>query len=145
MDNKIFSKNIGKILGVKKMTEREPKNFQDQVDIMLEKITARMEREVPEYGEFSPVLEVFENLDKDSQYYVGKYGLKIYKMPKIADPDPKMRYIEAAAYVPSGDYKADKIVGSGDINEIKNLLSDSKFADKLCSTYGKLLQMIKDQ
>lgn len=146
MDININNMNVNQTFGANKMEKREPQNFKDQVDNMLETMYDRVERgEVAEYGDFAPVLEVFDNMDKDTQYYVGKYGLKIYKMPKIADPDPKKRYVEAAAYVPSGDYKADDIVGSGDVKEIKLLLKDPDFAEKLCATYGKLLSMIKDQ
>lgn len=146
MDINVNNIKTNQTFGANKMEKREPQNFRDQVDIMLESLTDRVERgEVAEYGDFAPVLEVFDNMDKDTQYYVGKYGLRIYKMPKIADPDPKKRYIEAAAYVPSGDYKADDIVGSGDVDEIKLLLKDPEFADKLCVVYGKLLTMIRNQ
>ncbi len=39
-------------------------------------------------------------------------------MPSAIEPDPKKRYLEAAAYTPCGNYKADVIVGSGHKEEI---------------------------
>ena len=67
------------------MEERKlgsPRNFKEQVEQMLEKLIVRAEREVPEYGDFAPVTELFQNLDPGSQDIVGKFGLTILKLPK---------------------------------------------------------------
>ena len=108
MNYNINNMNVNKtnFYGVNKMQD-EDISFQEQVDDLVERVTEKVEdnRIVPEYGDFSPVLEFIPNLDEENKT-VGKYGLKIYKMPKDVVPDPKKRYIEASAYVPEGDYKA---------------------------------------
>ena len=73
------------------------------IGIMIQQIKGH----VPEYGDFAPVMEFFLNPDPHTEEYVGKYSLCIYKMPVDVDPDPRMRCVEARAYVPSGQYKAD--------------------------------------
>ena len=123
---------------------REITCFEDQVDELLERVLARIEREVPEEGDFNPVLELFNNLDEESQYYVGKYGMKVYSMGKSVDADQRKRYVEAAAYIPSGDYKADIVVCSGSKEDIVKKLQDPDFNRFLCRTYGELLEMIEE-
>ncbi len=115
--------------------------FQDQVDALIARMLERTEREVPEHGDFCPVLEFFGNMDKETQDVVGKYGLKLYKMPKDVVADPKMRYLEAAAYAPGGGYKADLVVGSGTKEEIIALLKSADFPIELNKTFGKLLDI----
>jgi hypothetical protein len=92
------------------MMARMIRNFQDQVDELRDRVMERIRKEMPESGDFADILELFDNLDKPTQCYVGKYGMRVYKMPRYADADPRKRYVEIAAYVPSGEYKADKIV-----------------------------------
>lgn len=135
--------NVNNFAGVKKM-EKEPENFQEQIGNMLEKLSKNAENYVPEYGDFKPVMEFIPNLDKNTSSTVGKYGLKIYKMPKHIEPDEKLRYVEAAAYMPAGDYKADAIVGSGNKAEILKLLKSEEFAKNLNYTYSELLDTVKN-
>ncbi|MBP3471777.1 MAG: hypothetical protein J6K41_06065 [Paraprevotella sp.] len=118
--------------------------FQDLVDALIEKILPRIEQEVPDYGAFYPVLELFDNLDEGTQHVVGKYGLKVYKMPPDIVADPAKRYVEAVAYEPGGNYKATLIVGSGNKTDIIALLLSEDFPEKLNRAFGKLLDMLKD-
>jgi len=131
--------------GAKRMDKKVPKNFQEQIDKTIDKITARVEKEVPESGEFTPVREYFDNLNPETENIVGKYGLQVYKMPQNIVPDPTKRYVEAAAYVPSGEYKADQIVVSGNNKEIIAKLKEDGFGKKLNIIFGQLLDTIKHQ
>ncbi len=115
--------------------------FQDEVDALIARMLERVEKEVPEFGDFCPVLEFFGNMDEEMQHIVGKYGLKLYKMPKDIVADPKQRYLEAAAYEPGGCYKADMVVGSGTKEEIIALLKSADFPIELNKTYGELLDL----
>ena len=125
------------------MMARMIRNFQDQVDELRDRVMGRIRKEMPESGDFADILELFDNLDEPTQCYVGKYGMRVYKMPRYADADPRKRYVEIAAYVPSGEYKADMIVASGTRDEILLKLCDAEFIDQVCSQYGKLLDMIR--
>lgn len=134
---------VNNFTGVNRM-DKEPENFQEQLNTMVKKLSKNAEYYVPEYGDFKPVMEFIPNLDKETSSTVGKYGLKIYKMPKHIEPDEKMRYLEAAAYMPAGDYKADAIVGSGNKAEIIKLLNSEEFAKNLNYTYSELLDTVKN-
>lgn len=65
-------------------------------------------------------------------------------MPKSVVEDEKQRYLEAAAYMPAGDYKADMVVGSGNKQEILDMLKSKDFAENLNYAYAELLDVIKD-
>ncbi|MCD8378557.1 MAG: hypothetical protein LUB59_07205 [Candidatus Gastranaerophilales bacterium] len=140
--NNVSNVKFNGINGVNKVGDNDM-TFQEQVDEMLGKISERAELEVPEYGDFAPVMEFFPNLDKDTD--VSKYGLKIYKMPKDIVKDPKQRYVEAAVYMPAGDYKADKIVAMGHKNEILKAINSPEFPEKLNQAYRELLNIIENQ
>ncbi|GEM_PF-1598049 len=144
MDYNITNSRINNTHGVNKMNDDKELSFQDRVDEMIAKVFDRTEREVPEYGAFSDVAEYMPNLDPETKTLAGKYGLRIYKMPKSVVEDPKQRYIEAAAYRPAGDYKADVIVGSGHKDEILKILNSDEFPEKLNRTYGELLETLED-
>ena len=126
------------------MKLKQPRNFKEQVEVMLEKVVIRAEKEVPEFGDFAPVTEFFPNLDTKSTDIVGMYGLRIFKFPKDIEPDPKRRYVEAYAYDPTGSYKAKMIVASGYKDKILTELQDVKFLLELGYTYGDLADCLKD-
>ena len=104
------------------------------VEVMIQQIRDY----VPDYGDFSPILEVFPNPDPLTQEFVGTYGLQVYKMPKDVDPDPRKRYVEAAAYVPSGRYKSDCVVVSGAREKIIATMQNEDFKETLYQTFREL-------
>ena len=122
---------------------KKPKNFKEQVEQTLEKLLMRTEREIPDYGDFIPVHEMFPNLDTVSQNIVGMYGLTILKLPQNVRSDPKRRYIEACAYEPTGAYKAKMLVFGGCKDEILSALRDRGLVDKLCDVYATLADCLR--
>ena len=122
----------------------KPRNFKEQVEQTLVKLLMRAEREVPDYGDFIPVHEMFPNLDTKSQNIVGMYGLTILKLPQNVRSDPKRRYIEACAYEPTGAYKAKMLVFGGCNDEILSALRDRGLVDKLCDIYATLADCLRD-
>ena len=54
------------------------------------------------------------------------------------------RYIEASAYEPTGNYKSKMYVGAGYKEDIMKMLNDPEFAEKLVTTYAKLIDSLKD-
>ena len=141
MDNRIQQNmKINPAFGAKNVNnnkQENPKTMDELMVDMLKKLSDQ-ERYIAEYGDFAPVMEFFDNPDPRTQEFVGKYGMKIYKMPKDVVPDPKKRYIEAAAYVPSGKYKSTMTVGSGTKEEVLNIIRDPEFPKKLQKAYEKL-------
>ena len=120
------------------------KSFNDYVDDLIQRIKKRVEMEVPDTGDFMPVLELFTNPEAETRDEVGKFGLRVYKMPKDVVADPSKRYVEAAAYDPSGCYKSNMIVASGTKSEIIEKMMADGFSQKLSETYGKLTDILRD-
>ena len=125
-------------------TYEDCQTFQECVVELVRRTIARVERDVPEVGKFSDVFELFDNPDERSADVVGKYGLHIYKIQDDIQPDPAMRYIQAAAYIPSAAYKATLMCGSGTKQEIISIMKDPAFSEKLNNTFAQLLDMLED-
>lgn len=121
------------------MKQKMKEEIRKIIEIMLQQVKDH----VPDYGDFAPVMEFFDNPDPLTREFVGKYGLKVYKMPKDVVPDPRMRYIEAAAYIPSGRYKSDCNVASGTKDEILATMQTEEFAEKLRETYRELEELFE--
>ena len=119
-------------------------SFQEYVDELVRRTMRRIEEEMPVEGDFSDIFELFCNPDIDTSDIVGNYGLQVFKMPSKIVPDPKKRYVQACAYIPSGEYKVTLISCSGTKPEILALMNEQSYADKLNYTFGKLLRMVKD-
>ncbi len=119
-------------------------SFQECVDELVRRTIERIEKEMPETGSFSDIFELFCNPDGQTSNVVGKYGLHVYKMRADIVPDPAKRYVQACAYIPSGEYKATLMAGSGTKTEILALMKDPAYANKLNYTFGELLDMLQD-
>lgn len=119
-------------------------SFQDYVNELVRRTMKRIEEEMPDEGAFSDIFELFCNPDDSTSDIVGKYGLHVFKMRADIVPDPKKRYVQACAYIPSGEYKATLMAGSGTKAEILALMKDQSYANKLNYTFGELLDMLKD-
>lgn len=118
--------------------------FQKHVNELISIMQYKIEHEIPEQGCFKPLMEFFLNPDIETSNHVGKYGLKIYKMPNDIVADTRMRYVEAAAYSPCGTWKVDSIVAHGTKKEILSILQQEKFPNKLDECYGELLHIMKN-
>ena len=119
-------------------------SFQECVDELVRRTMVRIEEEMPDEGSFADIFELFCNPDADTSDVVGKYGLQVFKMRSDVEPDPAMRYVQACAYIPSAEYKATLMAGSGTKVEILALMKEPSYAEKLNYTFGELLDMLQD-
>ena len=119
-------------------------SFQDYVEALVAKVAQRTADEIPESGDFFPVLEVFRNPDKSTQRYVGTYGLQVFKMRYDVESDPIKRFVEAAAFEPSGEYKSSFLVASGTKEEVLATLRSEDFIQGLLRSYGQLADALRD-
>ena len=119
-------------------------SFQNYVNELVRRTMKRIEEEMPDEGAFSDIFELFCNPDDSTSDIVGKYGLHVFKMRADIVPDPNKRYVQACAYIPSGEYKATLMAGSGTKAEILSLMKEQSYANKLNYTFGELLDMLKD-
>ena len=108
------------------------------IEKTVECLLKQVEEHVPDYGDFAPIMEFFPNPVEITREFVGTYGLKVYKMPNDVVPDPRMRYIQAAAYVPSGKYKSTMNVASGTKEEIIAIMQDPKLIEDLYESFQEL-------
>lgn len=119
-------------------------SFNDYLNVLISRVVDRIEKEMPDEGSFWDIVEMFDNPDEGSTHVVGKYGLRVFKMRPDVVPDPKKRYVEACAYIPSGEYKATLMAGAGTKAEILAIIKDQKYIEQLNNTYAKLLDMLED-
>ncbi len=143
MNNRINNTNninFHSINGVNKMDSE--KTYEDKVYDMIDAVTERAEREVPEYGDFAPVYEEFKNTN--SKLPIDRYQLKVLKMPKEDVPDEKQRFLQAAVYAPAGDYKADMLIGAGHKDKIMEILKSDEFPETLNDAYIKLVDFMQN-
>ena len=113
-------------------------SFEDYVQQLILRTLRRAEKEVPEQGDFPAVRETFTNVDVSTRSDASRYGLEVYKMPDDVQPDRTMRYVEAIAYEPSGQYRADMIVASGSIQTILETMQSDPFLGKVVSALRRL-------
>jgi len=119
-------------------------SFERQVEYAVSVLLQKIDTAVPVTGNFAPVYIYFDNLDSRSRRSVGKYGFCLYKMPEKIVPDERKRFLELAAYAPSGGYKADELIAAGDVNEIKQALTSPGFIDKASREFEDLRRIIDD-
>ena len=117
--------------------------MKEEIRKIIEIVVQQVVDHVPEYGDFTPIMEFFDNPDPLTTEFVGRYGLKVYKMPKDIVPDPRIRYIEAAAYIPSGIYKSRCNVVSGIKDEIIATMQTEAFVEMLYETYRELTEFFE--
>lgn len=120
------------------------KSFQDYVDDLVLRIVERIEKDVPDTGNFADILELFTNPSYKTKSDVGRYGLRVFKMRPDVDPDPAMRYVEAAAYDPSGTYKSNFYVAAGTKEEVLAQLHSDEFSINLTDDFVKLTDALHD-
>ena len=119
-------------------------SFRDNVRQLILRVIGETEKRVPEYGDFMPVLELMVNPDKNTNDLVGKYGLRIYKLPKDIVPDPTKRYIRASAFDPTGTWDSNMVVGSGTKEDVLAIMRDEGFVEKLIGTFVDLADNLAD-
>lgn len=115
--------------------------MREETKKIIENMIQQIKEHVPEYGDFTPIMEVFPNPYTCTQDEVGKFGLRVYKMPKNVVDNPQKRYLEAAAYVPSGMYKSDWVIASGTNEEIIAEMQEEDFAEKLYKAFEQLADL----
>ena len=144
MKNKITNYQVSKNLTneVKKL-DKKISSYSESFFAMLEKLIKRADLEVPEYGDFAPVYENFANINPDLN--IGKYQLKVFKMPKASEEDETKRFIMAEVFAPAGDYKADLLIGSGTKDEIMKQLQNPEFVDTLNNAYIELVEFMHNR
>ena len=127
--------------GIQKM-EDNVKSFDRSIEESIKMLLERAEREVPEYGEFSPVYEQLKNTDKS--LCATDFVLKITKPPKNIENHEKIRNLEVSAYRLPYQYRAERIVTTGDKDAILKALSSKDLSVKVKSALVSLSESLED-
>ena len=124
--------------GIKKMPQEQ--TFEEKVQKMVDDLSARAEREVPEYGDFKTVYEVIKN-DSPNSRVLG-YALKIRK-PNLQNSE-KLRGLEAVVYDSYSDYQSERVIAKGSKEDILKALKDEELAKKLTKAFDELSDNLND-
>ena len=128
-----------KAKGVKSM-ENTAQNLEDFSSKIVDKLYARAEREVPEYGSFKLVYEDFKNPDKNMQ--ATDFMLKISKPKDLQDE--KARALEAVAYDLPSQYIVERVLAVGNKKEILSALKNPKLKTELPQVFKDLSKHLED-
>lgn len=127
--------------GIKRVNKEE-KTLDSCIDLYTKKLLARAEREVPEYGEFTPVYEQFANPDKSLS--ATDFMLKIAKPPKTIQGHEKIRNLTVVAYRLPLPYKAERIIATGNKDDILKELQSPEVFDKIRQAANSLSYNLED-
>ncbi len=141
--NKINTVNLNKtnFKGLQKM-DNNVKSLDENIDESLKKLQERAQREVSEYGDFSPVYEQFKNTDKS--LCATDFLLKIAKPPKNIEGHEKIRNLEVCAYKLPHSYRAERIITTGSKDEILKALSSKDLPQQIKSAIISLSENLED-
>lgn len=138
--NKINPKHsIGKTTRINNMKKVE-QNLESNIENMVKKLFARAEREVPEYGSFKLVYEEFKNTDKNLN--ATDFMLKISK-PQGAENE-KLRFLEAVAYDLPKPYISERLIASGNKEDILKALKNDNLKTELAEVFKNLAKKLED-
>lgn len=127
--NTSFKGGIHNVAKSASKSVKEIKTMKEQIKKMVNDILQRAEREVPEYGEFTPVYEEFKNMD--AELVATDFMLKITKPPKNIENHQTRRYLEVVAYKLPLPIKSTRIIAAGTKEEIIKALKDETLCEKI--------------
>lgn len=111
------------------------KTYQDWFFETLYSLIDRIEREMPEYGDFAPIYEQFPNCFPNMP--IDRFRIEAMKMPKCTVEDPKQRYVKVTAYDNSNS-KIYTLIAGGYKADILKRLREEDFIYELDRTYKRL-------
>lgn len=124
------------ILRIKDKATPKMQTLEEQLKLMVTKLIDR-ERAVADYGDFAPVFERVENVDKNLS--ASHFVLEISKPAKDVVADPKARQLMAYAYnLPEHGYSATTLLATGSKDEIFKALKSPEFLPQFMQTCQKL-------
>ena len=133
MDRINFNNNKVNFRGVQKMENKDnTEELSMYIKVALSELKNR-DREIPDYGDFSPVEESFENPDKNLP--ATDFAIKIVKPPKNIENHEKLRDIYLIAKKHPLPYQAQRLMAVGEKADIlKKLDSEELYNDILEAT-----------
>lgn len=103
--------------------------FLQQTKEILSALLRRAQEEMPESGDFPPIIEQFTN--SDPQFYCSDVCMVIKNPPSSIDPDETKRYLGLIVKTPSGISNCSCYLASGNKAELLRYLANELFVDEL--------------
>lgn len=128
--------NISKI-SFGNIPQRQTNSFEDSIETLRTSMLSRCEREIPEYGNFSPVKENIKN--KDEKIYAGNIALKC----TASEDDPTKRYLTYTQMNPQNGKGLTCLIGAGTKNEILEMLQDENFINDRKADCDRITEKMK--
>jgi len=130
------------ILRMKDKAVQKMPTLDEELKSMVARLLDR-DRAVPDYGDFAPVFERIENVDKNLS--ASHFVLEISKPAKDVVADPKARQLMAYAYnLNEHSYKASNLLAQGSKEEIFKTLKSPEFLPQFMQTCQKLAHDLED-
>lgn len=121
----------------------EPKFLVEEITELRDTIRCRCEREMPEYGDFAPIVESFDN--KDKSIHAGNIQLKCAKAPNNIENHHKKRYVQVILHDPNNVNYAESILVTGDKYDVMAEISRDKFIENLKLKITELSDILKNK
>lgn len=129
------------ILRLKDKAVQKMPTLEEELKAMVARLIDK-ERAVPDYGEFLPVFERVENVDKNLS--ASHFVLEISKPAKDVVPDPKARQLMAFAYnLSEHSFNAKELIMTGTKEEIFKMLNSPDFTPQYIQICKKLANDLK--
>ena len=124
------------ILRIKNKAVEKMPTLEEELKAMVARLIDK-ERAVPDYGDFAPVFERIENVDKNLS--ASHFVLEISKPAKEVVADPKARQLMAYAYnLSEHGYNATNLMATGTKEEVFKTLKSPEFMAQFSQTCKKL-------
>ena len=120
---------------------KEELNMEMRVRKIIADLRKRVEKEVPEFGEFKIVYEEFANPDKNLD--VTDIMLKVTKPPIYLEGNESERYLELVIYNTS-PYKNESVVGFGSKKDILERLDQENLVETIMERIPEMARNLND-
>lgn len=112
-------------------------SYENVIGLLRDNMLERCEREIPEYGNFSPVKEHVKNNDK--KIYVGNMTLSCTP----SEDDPTKRYLTYTQMNPQNGKGLTCLIGVGTKKDIISILQDENFINDRTDDCNRMIDKMK--
>lgn len=118
----------------------ENNSMEDTIQSAINKLVQRGQREMPEYGDFAPIIEKFTNTDDNLK--IGEPSIKI--VYANYNKDKTLKRLELDIPSKSGLSKANIAMELADKKDILDVLSDENLKNRIEKNMQKVANEFKD-
>ncbi len=140
--NPVNQYNTINFKGTQKM-DTQPETIEDFAKSAVKNLSSRAEREVPQDGDFAPVIERYVNHNPD--VYANEMRLQIVPLPQSLKNEPnynQLRYLQAVVKSPL-EQPNRCVLACGTKNDILKTLNEENFAEHVTAKFDELAEDLR--